>query len=387
MRAFNLLIFPLLALQLSCLSAQDLPKPDARIDVREGYELTVALKGLKTPRQIQVGADGELYISQPGEGDVKACRDKDGDGYFETTATFVSGHRTVHGIHYSEGWLWYAETGAVFKARDTNGDGKADEKITVIKDGQIPQGGGHWWRPVLAHKGRLYTSIGDNGNIEDGTATEREKIWTFDPNGGDKKLFVTGIRNTEKLVVRPGTDEVWGMDHGSDMFGRELGESNGNQPVTDLNPPCEMNHYVEGSFYGHPFITGNRIPRYEYMKRKDIVELAAKTTPPAWCANAHWAPNSMTFYTGDQFPAELKGDAFVMYHGSWNRTAPGGYCVTRVLFDKGRPYGELKYVNFLAANGDVLGRPVDAAVAPDGSLLITEDGEDTVYRLRYVGKK
>lgn len=364
-------------------------EPPPGIEVRAGYALSVAEATLRRPRFLKFGPDGTLYVSLPHAGEVKACRDKDGDGYYETATTFVRGHRTVHGLFWHDGWLWFTETGAIFKARDTNGDGRADEEKAVIPKGKLPSGGGHWWRSICIHKGRLYTSIGDPGNITDQTRTEREKIWSFALDGSDKKLFASGLRNTEKLVVRPGTDELWGMDHGSDWFGRHLEgrrQPHG-QPVTDLNPPDEMNHYVEGGFYGHPFLVGNRVPRYEYMTRPDIVQLAAKTIPPAWATGAHWAPNAMEFYSGGQFPSEVKGDAFVAYHGSWNRTRRAGYCVSRVLFDRGRPYGELVMVSFLAKSGRVLARPVDLAVAPDGSLLISDDAGHRIYRLRYVGGK
>ncbi len=137
---------------------------------------------------------------------------------------------------------------------------------------------------------------------------------------------------------------------------------------------------------GHPFIVGSKIPRYEYMTRPDIVALAAKTIPPSWPTGAHWAPNAMTFYTGRQFPGEYLGDAFVAYHGSWNREQKAGYCVTRVLFDGGLPYGELVYVSFLTDDGEVLGRPVDVVVAPDGSLLISDDQGNRIYRLSYRGR-
>jgi glucose/arabinose dehydrogenase len=130
---------------------------------------------------------------------------------------------------------------------------------------------------------------------------------------------------------------------------------------------------VQDGFYGHPFLVGSKIPRYEYLKRPDIVERAAKTIPPAWPTGAHGAPNALAFYTGAPFPKGYRGDAFVAYHGSWNRENKGGYCVTRVLFDQGRPYGELLYVSFLTKEGKVLGRPVDAVVAPDGSLLVGDD--------------
>ncbi len=265
---------------------------------------------IERARFMAFGPDGTLFISLPDAGQIKACRDENGDGFYEKMAIFVKDHRTVQGLFWHDGWLWFSESGAIFKARDTNGDGVADEQQAVIPEGQLPKGG-HWWRSILIHNGRLYTSIGDSGNITDETGTDRQKIWTYSLDGKDKKLFISGIRNTEKLVVRPGTDEIWGMDHGSDWFGREIeGENNPHgQPITDLNPPDEMNLYIEGGFYGHPFVVGNKVPRYEYMKRPDIVELAAGTIPPAWSTGAHWAPNAMTFYTGKQFPEEYRGDA------------------------------------------------------------------------------
>lgn len=384
MKNYSLLFVLSLCLN-SCLVAQK-EKISSDIWVREGYKLTIAQEDIKNPRQMQMNTEGVLFVSLPEVGEIKACRDKDGDGYFETVTTFVKGHKKVHGVNWHDGWLWFAETGAVFKARDTNNDGVADETVTVIPAGKLPSGGGHWWRPVLVHKDRIYTSIGCSGNIDDETETERLKIWSFALDGSDKKLFCGGLRNTEKLLIQPGTDEIWGMDHGSDNIGEimEKKDKTGRKPITDWNPPCEMNHYVQDGFYGHPYITGNRIPRYEYMNRPDIVDWAAKTTPPAWAAGAHYAPNGMTFYEGKQFP-NAKGDAFVAYHGSWNRSTKGGYAVTRVLFENGNPYGEQTYVKF--TNGDdIYGRPSDVQMALDGSLLITDDWGHKIYRLTYVGK-
>jgi len=123
------------------------------------------------------------------------------------------------------------------------------------------------------------------------------------------------------------------------------------------------------------------------MNRPDIVELAAKTIVPEWATGAHWAPCAMAFYTGNQFPLEFKNDAFVAFHGSWNRSTKAGYCVSRVLFDNGHPYGALKFVDFLTPDGKVLGRPVDVVVAPDGSLLISDDFKSKIYRLTWKGKK
>ena len=382
-----LLIFIIGFLTLSFTAHSQNKQPDERINVREGFKLDIIQDKIKKPRFLQFDDKGTLYVSLPEEGKIKSCKDEDGDGYFETVTNFVTGHKTAHGMDWKNGWLWFTETGTIFKAKDTNGDGKADKKITVIPEGKLPKGGGHWWRPVLIHNDRIYTEIGCSGNITDESDTERMKIWSFALDGTDKQLFASGLRNTEKLIIRPGTNEIWGMDHGSDWFGRVMekdapGEF---QPITNRNPPGEMNHYVKGGFYGHPFIVGDKVPRYEYMDRDDIVKLAEKTIVPEWSTGAHWAPNAMTFYTSDQFPDSYKNDAFVTFHGSWNREEKAGYCVTRVYFEEGDPWGEKKYIDFLDKNSEVLGRPVDVVEAPDGSLIISDDWGDTIYRLSYTG--
>ena len=362
-------------------------KVDPGIWVRPGFELSVAVNSDQRTRHMCVGPDGTLYYTTTPDKIIMAAKDKDNDGYYETLTQFHVSDNGTSSVFWYDGWLWYTESGAIYKLRDNNNDGIADEKVAVIPDGSLPSGGGHHWRPLLILNGRIYTGIGDEGNINDLVNTDREKIWSFNLEGKDKKLWCSGIRNTEKLVVRPGTDEIWGMDHGSDWFGKQIGDQFGMQPITDYNPPGEMNKYVEGGFYGHPFIVGNRVPRYEYINRKDILELAAKTIVPQWCTGAHWAPCGMMFYTGDQFPRDNKGDAFVAFHGSWNRSTKAGYEVDRVLFEDGKPYGEKAYVKFLTKDKEVLGRPVDVIQASDGTLLISEDQQNIIYRLKYVGNK
>ena len=390
MKSFIHLFF-LLSCYSCAVNAQVKRDINPKIWVREGYELSIVQADIQQPRFLQHDDKGTLYVSLPTKGTIKSCVDKDKDGYYETTADFVTGHPKVHGMQWHEGWLWFTESGAIFKARDTNGDGKADETVTIVKDGLLPKNGGHWWRSIAIHNGRIYTSIGCSGNIDDETNTERLKIWSFALDGSDKKLFCGGLRNTEKLVIRPNSDEIWGMDHGSDNFGEFLerrDKKETRRPLTDYNPPCEMNHYVQDGYYGHPYITGNRMPRPEYWDRKDIIDWAAKTTVPEWSGGAHNAPNAMTFYTGNQFPNTLKGDAFVAYHGSWNRSEKGGYRLTHVLFEDGKPYGEHRMVDFLdKKNDDIFGRPVDVIVDQDGALLFTDDWDHKIYKLTYVGKK
>lgn len=359
--------------------------------VRPGYQVTVAAV-LPSARFMEFGDDGTLYISEPRAGEVYAFKDKDKDGFYETQATFLADKVRVHGLCFEGGWLWYSESGAIYKARDTNGDGKADEDITVIEDGKLPKGGGHWWRSILVTSDSIFTSIGDAENASDlMEGSEREKVWKFNKDGSGKTLWSGGIRNTEKLRLRPGTQEVWGVDHGSDNMGAPFGESKGNLPITNLNPPDELNRYDQGKFYGHPFIPGYGFPRLEFKDRPDILALATKTTPPAWNFPAHAASNSFCFVTNakKQFPADHTGDLFVAHHGSSNATLKVGYSVDRVCFDKetGLPFGMLPIVKTMGADGKALARPVDCVEAPDGSILFSDDAGGKVYRIRYVGKK
>lgn len=350
--------------------------------VRPGYRVTLAAKDIDNARFMEFDDKGTLYLSRPNKGDILALREK--GGAYSIVGTFVEGRRTVHGMCFADGWLWFTQTGSIHKARDTNGDGKADEIVDVIPEGKLPRGGGHWWRSILVTSDSIYTSIGDSGNINDESSTERQKIWRFDKTGASQTLFASGLRNTEKLRLRPGTQEVWGSDHGSDNFGMQLGEKAGVQPITDYNPPDELNHYVSGGFYGHPFVVGYRVPRLEFQKREDIVELAAKTIPPSWAFGAHWAINGFTFLTQSKLGPDHAGDLLAAAHGSWNRTEPAGYRIERVLFDKvtGRPYGSLTIVGTLGADGrQVLARPVDCVEAPDGTVLFSCDHTGRIYRI------
>jgi len=367
--------------------------------VRAGYEVSIAVETLPGARFLEVDDKGTLYVSRPARGDIIALRDEDGDGKFEKREVFLSGRPSVHGLCFANGFLWFSTSGSVGKARDTDGDLKADEVVDVLPEGTLPRGGAHWYRSLLVTDDTIYTSIGDSGNISDQSETERQKIWTFALDGSGKRLFASGIRNNEKLRMRPGTSEVWGVDHGGDWFGAPLGEFQGNQAITDLNPPDEFNRYVAGGFYGHPFLCGNRVPRYEYRDREGLLDLAGKTIVPEWNVPAHWAANAFCFIEkpvaegSKGMPADHVGDAFVACRGSWNSTTPVGYCIARILFDDGKPYGQLTIVSTIERTaegrgpGIVHARPVDCVQAGDGSVLFSSDQPGRVYRIRHAGGK
>jgi len=351
--------------------------------IRPGYRVTLAADKLPEARFMEFDDKGNLYLSQPGAGSISTLTEK--NGVYEIKNKFITNKKTAHGMCWRDGWLYFTQTGAIHRARDTNNDGVADDVETIIPEDALPRGGGHWWRSILVTDDSIYTSIGDSGNLTDETASnpQRQKIWKFDLKGENKTLFASGVRNNEKLRVRPGTKEIYGCDHGSDNFGLPLGEKKGYQPLTDSVPPCEFNHYVQGGFYGHPFVVGNKIPRPEFEKKEDILELIAKTIVPEWSFGAHWAPNGWTFISKDYFPNH-KGDAFCALHGSWNSTVKVGYRVERIIFDNvtNKPSGSQMIVGTLSEDSaTVLARPCDCTEAPDGTILFTCDQTKKIFRI------
>ena len=345
-------------------------------EVRDGYKVTVAAQDFGQARFIEPGENGILYVSQPNQGSISTLK-KQTDGTYKKIGEFTKDKDTVHGMDYEKGWLWFTQSGVVWKGRDTNGDGVADEEVKVLDD--LPKGGGHWWRSICVTDNGFFTSIGDTGNINDLTDTDREKVWFYNLDGSGKKLWSSGIRNTEKLRMHPVTGDLYGCDHGSDWYGKPLGDTDGNQPITNRTPPDEFNRYVEGGFYGHPFVVGTGLPRIEFKDRPDIIELIGKTILPAWPVGPHWATNGWTFAKTDGLGA--KGDAFIACHGSWNSTVRQGYCIDHVMFDgqTGLPMGAVKIVSTLK-DGKDLDRPVDCTEESDGSILWSADS-GKIYRI------
>jgi glucose/arabinose dehydrogenase len=381
-----------ISLTLACsLSAQAADVPEG-VWVRPGYELSVAVDSIQTPRFLAFGKDGELFVSVPAKGKIYLCKDAGPDGRFKQVTPFIDGKKpgsVLQGIQYHDGWLWFAQVSSISKARASKGGDKADEEVQVLGPEQLPIGkeGGHMWRALLIHNGRLYTHLGDSSNATDEPieATERKKIWSFALDGSDKKLFAAGVRNTERLVVRPGTDEIWGVDHDVDMIAWKMeGDRKNGQPITDHNPPAELNHYVEGGFYGHPWLVGMNQPNLNFLDNTNLIKYASMAALPEWVMPAHCAANALLFYTATNIP-NANGDAFVAQHGSWNATKKVGYCLSHILFEDGHPYGEQKVVNFLKDGSEVKGRPIDCIQAPDGSILFSDDSGNKIYRLRYVG--
>ena len=334
-----------------------------------GFRITVFASGLSGPRMMAVGEDGTVYVTRPRRGDVLALRDHQGRG--DNPREVVRGLDVAHAIAIHGGRMYLAGERKVIVA-EMRGDGSFGEWRTLIDD--LPPGG-HDKRTVgIGPDGRLYISVGSTCNACKERDREHATILVARADGSERRVFASGLRNTMGVAWHPETRELWGVDHGSDWRG-------------DDQPPEELNLLVEGGHYGWPYCIGERRPD-PYMDEPPGTSKAAfcaKTRAPSLMYQAHSAPIGLVFYTGQQFPSEYRGDAFVTMHGSWNRVPPAGYEIVRVRFDRGKPVRFEPFIaGFLTDGGQIqFGRPAGLATARDGALLISDDAHGLIYRVSY----
>jgi glucose/arabinose dehydrogenase len=241
------------------------------------------------------------------------------------------------------------------------------------------RGGGHWTRDIVFSPDgkKMFVSVGSRTNLSDTDNNpaefHRADILVANPDGTGLRVYASGIRNPVGLAISPQTGEVWASVNERDLLGDNL-------------PPDYITHVQEGGFYGWPwyYIGPHQDPRLAGKHP----ELRDKVIVPDVLLQPHNASLELTFYEGDQFPAEYRGEIFAAEHGSWNRAVRTGYEVIRVPLKGGHATGEYQdfLTGFVTADGDVWGRPVGVAVAPDGSLLVTDDGGNCIWRVSYVGK-
>ncbi len=350
-----------------------------------GFKVEQVVTGLVNPRKIIAAPNGDLFLAESGPGLIKVLRGIGGDGNPEVFV-FASGLDRPFGIaFYPPGpnpqFVYVGNTGSVVRFPYTNGDvkarGAAQTIVSDIPSGGFLRGGGHWTRDVLFSRDskKMYVSVGSHSNASDDRSEERRAdILEYNPDGSGFRTYAWGIRNAVGLAVSPTTGELWMSTNERDELGDDL-------------PPDYISHVTEGGFYGWPwyYVGPNQDPHYQGKHP----ELREKVLIPDVLLQAHSASLCMTFYTGEQFPAEYSGQAFAAEHGSWNRAKRTGYKIIRVPMVNGRATGEYEdfVTGFVTPEGKVWGRPVGVTVAKDGSLVFTDDGSKSVWRVNYMGAK
>jgi glucose/arabinose dehydrogenase len=359
----------------------------AQLRVPAGFKIEQYAAGFRNPRYLLTAPNGDIFVTESSGDTIKVLRDIDG-GKPDSTEVFAEkGLKDPFGIaFYPPGpeprYLYVANTNGVVRFPYRNGDTKARgpvEKLGAeLSTGGLLTGGGHWTRDITFSPDgkRMLISIGSLSNVsDDSDEANRARIFQFNPDGTGKKVFAWGIRNAVGIKFRPGTEELWMSTNERDALGDGL-------------VPDYISRVQPGGFYGWPwfYIGNHQDPRHKGKHP----ELASKVLVPDVLVQSHSATLNLCFYDASQFPAEYKGDIFAAFHGSWNKSRRTGYKIVRVPFDKstGKARGDYEdfVTGFVTPEGNVWGRPVGITVAKDGSLLFSEDGNKTIWRVSYAGR-
>jgi glucose/arabinose dehydrogenase len=383
------------------------PRPAGALPLAPaGFRVSLFADGLKMPRVIRVAPNGDIFLVETQAGQVRVFRGISADGKPRETTVFATGFHEPYGvIFYPSGndpkWLYVANTDSVvryaYKSGDMKATGKAETVIPLlpsnrprdevafsaydraVEAGRVPPDHGHWTRDLaLSLDGKsLFVGVGSASNLDDPddhpTETRRANILEYTPEGKFVKIYASGIRNPSGIAVDPATGQLWCSVNERDGLGDDLA-------------PDYITHVQEGGFYGWPwyYMGGNLDGRLNGKHP----ELKDKVIVPDVLLQSHSASLQMTFYEGKQFPAGYRGDIFASQHGSWNRMVRSGYEVVRVPLKNGKSDGVYEdfLTGFLTPSGDVWGRPVGVATAPDGSLLVSDDGSGSIWRVSYASK-
>jgi len=370
---------------------------EATPQVPAGFKIDLFAEGLSGPRTIRVAPNGDIFVAETRARRIRVLRAADGAAKPATSETFASGLHAPFGIAFfpsgdNPQWIYVANTDSVVRFPYHSGDLKASGAPETIV-AKLPGGYGHSTRDIVftPDNKRMLVSVGSASNDAEGMGeppggleawrsreplgaswgeeTDRADVLAFDPDGKNKKVYATGIRNCVGLAMQPdGTP--WCSTNERDGLGDNL-------------VPDYVTRVREGAFYGWPwfYIGDHQDPRHRGARG----DLKDKITIPDVLLQAHSASLGLTFYNGSNFPAEYRGDAFAAEHGSWNRSKRTGYKVIRIRLKDGVPTGEYEdfVTGFVVDDNRVWGRPVGVAVAHDGALLISEDGNGTIWRVTH----
>jgi len=371
--------------------------PGASLQVPPGFRIEPFAEGLSDPRLLKVAPNGDIFVAETGSGQVRVLRAADGAARPSANEIFAGGLSEPFGIAFfpsgdNPQWVYVANTDSVVRFAYRAGDLKARaQPETVVPS--LPAGG-HSTRNIVFTRDdlRMLISVGSGSNVGEGMGPapgglaawsekrplgaawsyeqNRAALLSFDPDGKNPKLFATGIRNCVGLAISPADGAPFCATNERDGLGDDL-------------VPDYVTRVKEGAFYGWPwfYIGANEDPRQAGAR----TDLKDKVTIPDVLLQPHSAPLGLTFYEGSNFPGDYRGDAFVTSHGSWNRSQRTGYKVIRIRLREGVPTGEYEdfVTGFVLNDRDVWGRPVGVAVAHDGALLFSEDGNGTIWRVSH----
>ena len=343
------------------------PAYPQEIKLPDGFHIAVYAE-VPFARSLALGADGTVFVGSRAGDAVHAVRDEDGDHVGEAVHVIADGLDTPNGVAYRDGDLYVAEVSRVLRLDDIDEHLDDPPEPVVVRD-DFPRDTHHGWKFIaFGPDGKLYVPVGAPCNVCDPDDERYSSIMRMNPDGSELEVYAAGIRNTVGFAWHPATKELWFTDNGRDKLGDDV-------------PRDELNHAPKaGMHFGFPYCHQGDTLDPEFGAGRKCDEFTA----PARQLGPHVAALGMRFYTGEMFPAEYRGDIFIAEHGSWNRTDPLGYRVTRVRLDGARAVSyDVFAEGWLRSGGEAWGRPVDVLVMPDGALLVSDDEAGKLYRIDY----
>lgn len=373
------------------------PMPDGHhLTVPEGFSVSTFADKLELPRFMALAPNGDVFVAEPVRNAAKitVLRDADKDGVAEIRETFAAGLNRPFGLTFWRNYLYVGNNDSVVRFTYAPGQLKAagaPEKIVDLPASDVAldedtarrlnieisqtRGYNHWTRNVIFNPAgtKMYVTVGSATNATPETDTRRAAINEYNPDGTGHRVFASGLRNPVGLAYFPGSNTLWTAVNERDHLGDDL-------------VPDYITSVTDGAFFGWPFsYIGKHVDPTVQVKRPDLV---ASAVVPDVLLPSHSAALGLTFYTGSQFPNEYRNSAFVALHGSINRSKLSGYSVVRVPFRGAKPSApaETFLSGFIARDDEekvAWGRPVGLLQLPDGSILLSDDGGNRVWRVSY----
>jgi glucose/arabinose dehydrogenase len=338
-----------------------------KIRMPQGFRISLYSEDIPGARSMALGAEGTVFVGTRGEGKVYALRDRDGDYRAEEVLTIAEDLRSPNGVAFRDGDLYVAEVGRVLRYGDIESR-LYDSPDPVIVNDTFPKDGHHGWKYIaFGPDGKLYVPVGAPCNVCERKDNRYASIMRMNRDGTGLEIFARGIRNTVGFDWHPESGELWFTNNGRDWMGDDV-------------PPDTLHRAAQpGLHFGFPFCHGVRIPDPDFGSPKGCDRFAS----PAMELGSHVAALGMKFYTGAMFPPEYRGQIFIAEHGSWNRSKPVGYRITRVRLEGNRAKDYRVFAQGWLQGRWAWGRPVDLLLLHDGSMLVSDDRAGAVYRITW----
>jgi glucose/arabinose dehydrogenase len=336
-----------------------------QIKLPDGFRISIFADDVPGARSMALAENGVVFVGSQ-KGNVYAVQDSNGDGKADMRYQIASGLYLPNGVAYQAGTLYVAEVNRIIRFENIVQQLQNPPEAQVVYD-QFPDKKHHGWKYLrFGPDQRLYTAVGAPCNICDPQKTIFTSLVRLNTDGSGMEIIARGIRNTVGFDWQPATNHLYFSDNGRDHLGDDV-------------PPDELNKWNrKGSHYGYPYCHGGDILDPELGNGKACDEFIA----PEWKFKAHMAALGLRFYRGKQFPSAYHQQLFVAQHGSWNRSEPHGYRVAVIKFKQHKAASEQVFAEgWLRDNGEVWGRPVDILEMPDGSLLVSDDHANVIYKI------